>query len=144
MWQILQLFYFPHTPPPPPKWINLISNWLSTVSIKYKNWPSPVFGRFQNGNWTSCRAILVWNCTCDFSQNCTPLSSITIINTRCGIWLIKAHVVLIKSYFIDYILFFFFLLKGMECAPSHPHIRDIQALMWSYTVSGIRSPFLFY
>jgi hypothetical protein len=54
--------------------------------------------RFQSGNWTSCRAILDWNQTCDnkshsrfavvrfcnhafdFSPNCTPLSSITIMN----------------------------------------------------------------
>ena len=38
-------------------------------------------------DWTSCRAILGWNHTCDFwnhaydfSPNCTPLSSVTIIN----------------------------------------------------------------
>ena len=38
------------TPPPKKKkWMNLISNWLSTASINYLNWPSPVFGRFQNG-----------------------------------------------------------------------------------------------
>ena len=28
--------------------MNLISDRLSTASIKYFNWPSPVFGRFQN------------------------------------------------------------------------------------------------
>ena len=39
-----------YSPPhPPQKWINLISNWLSTASIKYFKRPSPVFGRFQNG-----------------------------------------------------------------------------------------------
>ena len=61
-----------------------------------------------SGNWTSCHVVLVWNHTCDFksnlhcalvlfgnhaydfSPNCTPLSSITIINhywfqTRCNI-----------------------------------------------------------
>ena len=49
MWKILQLlipklsFFLPQ------KWMNLISNRLSTTSIKYLNWPSPVFGRFQNG-----------------------------------------------------------------------------------------------
>ena len=31
------------------KWMNLISNQLSTASIKYLNWPSPVFERFKNG-----------------------------------------------------------------------------------------------
>ena len=32
----------------PQKWINLISARLRTASIKYLNWPSPVFGRLQN------------------------------------------------------------------------------------------------
>ena len=36
------------TPPPPPKWMNLISVLLSTASIKCLKWPSPVFGWFQN------------------------------------------------------------------------------------------------
>ena len=49
MWQILQrlfpkLLFFP-----PKQWMNLISNRLSTASIKYLNLPSPVFGRFQDG-----------------------------------------------------------------------------------------------
>ena len=35
--------------PPPKKWMNLISNQLSTASIKYFNWPRPVFEQFQNG-----------------------------------------------------------------------------------------------
>ena len=34
---------------PPKKRMNLISNRLSAASIKYLKWPSPVFGRFQNG-----------------------------------------------------------------------------------------------
>ena len=52
----------------------------------------------KSGNWSSCRAILIWNHTCDFETNsrctlvqfwnqaydfrpnCTPLSWITIIN----------------------------------------------------------------
>ena len=94
---VSKLLFFPLQ-----KWMNLISNRLSTASIKYLNWPSLVFGRFQNGcnkvvTETSCRAILVWNHTCDFksnsrctlvqfwnqaydfSPNCTPLSSISII-----------------------------------------------------------------
>ena len=57
MWQILQLLFpkllFP--PPPQKKWMNLISNRLSTASIKYLNWPSPVFGRFQNG----CNKVVI-------------------------------------------------------------------------------------
>ena len=57
MWQILQLLFpkllFP--PPPKKKWMNLISNRLSTVSMKYLNWPSPVFGRFQNG----CNKVII-------------------------------------------------------------------------------------
>ena len=44
--------------PPPPKkkkWMNLISNRLSTASVKYLNWPSPVFGQFQNG----CNKVVI-------------------------------------------------------------------------------------
>ena len=40
---------------PPQKWMNLISNRLSTVSMKYLNWPSPVFGRFQN----ECNKVII-------------------------------------------------------------------------------------
>ena len=36
-------------------WINLISNRLPTALIKYLNWPSPVFGRFQNG----CNKVVI-------------------------------------------------------------------------------------
>ena len=36
-------------------WMNLISNQLSTASITYLNWPSPVFGRFQNG----CNKVVI-------------------------------------------------------------------------------------
>ena len=55
MWQILQLlfpklFFFALK-----KWMNLISNQLSTTSIKYLNWPNPVFGRFQNG----CNEVVI-------------------------------------------------------------------------------------
>ena len=39
----------------PPKMDDLISNRLSTASIKYLNWPSPVFGRFQNG----CNKVVI-------------------------------------------------------------------------------------
>ena len=35
--------------------MNLISDRLSTASIKYLNWPSPVFGRFQNG----CNKVVI-------------------------------------------------------------------------------------
>ena len=38
------------------KWMNLISNRLSTASIKKNlNWPSPVFERFQNG----CNKVVI-------------------------------------------------------------------------------------
>ena len=39
----------------PKKWMNLISNQLSTASIKYFNWPRPVFERFQNG----CNKVVI-------------------------------------------------------------------------------------
>ena len=54
IWQILLPLFPKLLLPPPPhpskKWINLISNWLNTASIKYLKWPSPIFGRFQNGH----------------------------------------------------------------------------------------------
>ena len=51
-------------PPPPPKknWMNLISNQLSTTSIKYLNWPNPVFGQFQNG----CNKVEIEPCVVQF------------------------------------------------------------------------------
>ena len=55
MWQILQLLFPKLLFFPPKKWMNLISNWLSIVVIKYLNWPSPVFGRFQNG----CNKVVI-------------------------------------------------------------------------------------
>ena len=42
-------------PPPPKKKKNLISNELSIASMKYLNWPSPEFGRFQNG----CNKVVI-------------------------------------------------------------------------------------
>ena len=50
-WQILQLLFPKLLLPPLPKkkkWMNLISDRLSTAAIKYLNLPSPVFGWFQN------------------------------------------------------------------------------------------------
>ena len=55
IWQILQLLFPKLLFFPPKKWMNLISNWLSIVVIKYLNWPSPVFGRFQNG----CNKVVI-------------------------------------------------------------------------------------
>ena len=51
MWQILKLLF-----PPQKKRMNVIFNRLSTASIKYLNWASPLFEQFQNGynkngNW---------------------------------------------------------------------------------------------
>ena len=47
---------------PTQKWMNLISDRLSTASIKYLNWPSPVFGRFQNG----CNKVVIEPCVVQF------------------------------------------------------------------------------
>ena len=55
MWQILQLLFPKLLFFSPKKWMNLISNRLSTVSIKYLKWPSLVFGRFQNG----CNTVVI-------------------------------------------------------------------------------------
>ena len=49
MWQILQLLLTKVLLFPPQKWMNLISDRLSTASIKYLTWPSPLFGWFENG-----------------------------------------------------------------------------------------------
>ena len=43
-WQFANSYFF-H----PKNWMNLISEQFGTASIKYLNWPGPVFGRFQNG-----------------------------------------------------------------------------------------------
>ena len=55
MWQILQLLFSKLLFFALKKWMNLISNQLSTTSIKYLNWPNPVFGRFQNG----CNKVVI-------------------------------------------------------------------------------------
>ena len=62
MWQILQplfpkLLFFPLK-----KWMNLISNLLSTASIKYLKWPSPVFERFKTG----CTKVVIEPCAVQF------------------------------------------------------------------------------
>ena len=38
-----------------PQEMDEFSDWLSTASIKCLNWPSPVFGRFQNG----CNKVVI-------------------------------------------------------------------------------------
>ena len=73
-----------------------------------------------SGNWTSCRAILLWNHTCDyksnlrcalvrfwnhaydFNPNCTLLSSITITNN----WLFWATDARFNYIFINNFLYF--------------------------------------
>ena len=57
MRQILQLL-FPSLIFPPQKWMNLISNQLSTAL----NWPSPVLWRFQNG----CNKVVTESCVRQF------------------------------------------------------------------------------
>ena len=82
----------------PKKWMNSTSNQLSTAIIKYLNWPRPVFGQFNNGDnkvVIEPRVVRFWseiilvisnrNHAYDFSSNCTPLNSITIINTLSSI-----------------------------------------------------------
>ena len=56
-WQFANSYFF-H----PKKWMNLISDRFSTASIKYLNWPSPVFGRFQNG----CNKVVIEPCGVQF------------------------------------------------------------------------------
>ena len=55
MWKILQLLIPKLLLFIPQKWMNLISNRFSTTSIKYLNWPSPVFGRFLN----ECNKVVI-------------------------------------------------------------------------------------
>ena len=52
MWQIFQLLFPKLLLFPPKKWMNLISDPLSTASVKCLNWPSPVF---QNG----CNRVVI-------------------------------------------------------------------------------------
>ena len=80
MWQILQLLYPKLLFLPPKKWMNLISNRLNTASIKYLNWLSPIFRRFQNGcnkvvveSNLHCALVRFRNHAYDFSPNCTSL-----------------------------------------------------------------------
>ena len=46
----------------PKKWMNIISDPLSTASIKCWNRPSPLFGRFQNG----CNRVVIEPCVVQF------------------------------------------------------------------------------
>ena len=62
MWQILQLLFPKLQFFSPQKWMNVISNQFSTASIKYLNWPSPVFGWFQNG----CNKVVIEPCVVQF------------------------------------------------------------------------------
>ena len=55
LWQILQLLFPKLLLFSLKKWVTLISDRLSTASIKYLNWPSPVFGQFQNG----CNKVVI-------------------------------------------------------------------------------------
>ena len=55
MWQIWPLLFLNSYSPPPKMDMNLISDRLSTASIKYLNWLSPTFGRFQNG----CNKVVI-------------------------------------------------------------------------------------
>ena len=91
MWQILQLFFLNSYFSPQKMDMTLISDRLSTASIKYLNWSCPAFGRFQNGcnkvvieprvvQFWSEIILVISNHTYDFSPNCTPLSAITNIN----------------------------------------------------------------
>ena len=55
MWQILQLFFLNSYFSPQKMDMTLISDPLSTASIKYLNWSCPAFGRFQNG----CNKVVI-------------------------------------------------------------------------------------
>ena len=47
MWRILKLLFPKLLFSSPQKWMNLISNRLSSALIKYLNWPSPVLRQFR-------------------------------------------------------------------------------------------------
>ena len=95
MWQFCNFCFLTLTFSPQKMDMNLISDRLSTASIKYLNWPSPVFRQFQNGCnkvviEPRSRSILVWfnfgpfnfGHVYDLSPNCAPLSSVTVINNE--------------------------------------------------------------
>ena len=79
----------------PKKWMNLISNQLSTASIKYLNWPSPVFGRFQNG----CNKVVIEPCAVQFwseiilviSNRTRAMRSVDFEITRMPLFITLSH-----------------------------------------------------
>ena len=63
----------------PQKWMNLISNRLSTASIKYLNRPSPVIGRFQDG----CNKVVIEPRVVQFwSEIILVITNRTILKSR--------------------------------------------------------------
>ena len=60
--------------PPQKMDMNLISYRLSTASIKHLNWPSPVFGRFQN----RCNKVVIEPSVVQFRSKITRMISAQI------------------------------------------------------------------
>ena len=99
MWQILQLLFPKLLLFPPQKWMNLISDRLSTASIKYLNWPSPVFGRFQNGCnkvvieprvvqfWSEIILVISNRTRAAFEITCTISAQIALHSIQLPLWI---------------------------------------------------------
>ena len=108
---------------PPQKWMNLISDWLSTESIKYLNWPSPVFGWFKNG----CNKVVIEPCVVQF------WSEIILVILKPRVWFQpKLHSTqfnyhyLLNCYVISRVLIFTcFLLLRWHPAYSHFSLHSI-------------------
>ena len=95
---VSKIFISPYSPTPPPphqKWMNLISNQLSTASIKYLNWPSPVFGRFQNG----CNKEVIGPRVMQFWSEITPLISaqIALHSVQLPLYVIRCYLLSLSS-----------------------------------------------
>ena len=91
MWQILQRLFLKLLSPPPHKMDEFNFKSAQYCINKIIELTKPVFGRFQSGcnkviieprvvQFWSEIILVISNHAYDFSPNCTPLSSITIIN----------------------------------------------------------------
>ena len=101
---------------PSKKWMNLISNQLSTASIKYFNLPSPVFERFQNEYnkvVIEPRVVQFWSeillvisnptrAARSFNSEITPM-----ISAQVALHSVQLTLFILRCFFIFFFLFFF-------------------------------------
>ena len=83
----------------PQKWMNLISDRLSTASIKYLTWPSPLFGWFENGCnkvvteprvvqfWSEIILVISNRTRAAFEITCTISAQIALHSIQLPLWI---------------------------------------------------------